>query len=150
MGITLAILRACGNSPAEKEQFIISASGVATLPILKLAYIRINVVHSLTMGCANCLTHRYHFLGAGRAEPKRTQYNIICDILFVISHEARPSSVPPKLELWGGTVNTAVPPVKTLEETVPPCPPMIYATEYAIRLPKPTAAEIFLSVNHRY
>src|SRR6218665_253662 len=73
MGITLAILRACGNSPAEKEQFIISASGVATLPILKLAYIRINVVHSLTMGCANCLTHRYHFLGAGRAEPKRTQ-----------------------------------------------------------------------------
>src|SRR6218665_2994696 len=75
------------------------------------------------MGCANCLTHRYHFLGAGRAEPKRTQYNIICDILFVISHEARPSSVPPKLELWGGTVNTAVPPVKTLEGTVPPCPP---------------------------
>src|SRR6218665_3004655 len=35
MGITFAILRACGNSPAEKEQFIISASGVAidTLPI---------------------------------------------------------------------------------------------------------------------
>ena len=44
------------------------------------------------------------------------------------SHETRPSSVPPKLELLGGTVSTAVPPVKTLEGTVPPCPPMIYAT----------------------
>jgi len=41
-------------------------------------------------------------------------------------NKARPSRVPPKLELWG-TVNTAVPPVKSLEETVPPCPPMIYA-----------------------
>jgi len=37
------------------------------------------------------------------------------------SHEARPSSISPKLELWGGTVNTAVPPVKTLEGTVHPC-----------------------------
>ena len=44
------------------------------------------------------------------------------------SHKARPSSVPPKFEL-GGTVNTAVPPVKTLEGTAPPCPPMIYATD---------------------
>jgi len=39
---------------------------------------------------------------------------VICDILlFMRSHEARPSSVPQKLELWG---------------TVPSCPPMIYAT----------------------
>ena len=30
---------------------------------------------------------------------------------------------------FGGTANTAVPPVKTLEGTVPPCPPMIYATD---------------------
>jgi len=37
------------------------------------------------------------------------------------SHEARPSSVPPKLEL-GGAVNTDVPPVKTLEGIVPPAP----------------------------
>jgi len=39
------------------------------------------------------------------------------------SHEARPSSVSPKLELWGGIVNTAVPTVKTLEGTAPPWPP---------------------------
>jgi len=32
------------------------------------------------------------------------------------------------LNFGGGTVNTAVPPVETLEGTVPPCPPMIYAT----------------------
>jgi len=43
------------------------------------------------------------------------------DVLLMKSHEARPSSVSPKLELWGA-VNTAVPPVKTLERTVPPCP----------------------------
>ena len=43
------------------------------------------------------------------------------------SHEARPSRVPPKLELWG-EVNPVVPPAKTLEGTVPPCAPMIYAT----------------------
>jgi len=49
------------------------------------------------------------------------------------SHEARPCTVPPNLELWGGAVNTAVPPVKTLEGTVPPCslPHVIYATAYS-------------------
>src|SRR6218665_206888 len=52
----------------------------------------------------------------------------LCDILFVRSHEARPSSVPPKLELWGGQSSLLSSPVKTLEGTVPPCPPMIYAT----------------------
>src|SRR6218665_1262942 len=39
------------------------------------------------------------------------------------SHEARPNRVPPKLELV-----LTVPPVKTLEGTVPLCSPMIYAT----------------------
>src|SRR6218665_212695 len=34
---------------------------------------------------------------------------------------------------FGGTANTAVPPLKTLEGTVPPCPPMIYATALAHR-----------------
>jgi len=37
-------------------------------------------------------------------------------------------------EAWtlGGSQNTAVPPVKTLEGTVPPCPSMIYATDPSI------------------
>ena len=43
------------------------------------------------------------------------------------SHEARPSSVPPKLELWGETQH-CYPPVKTLKGTVPPCLSMFYAT----------------------
>src|SRR6218665_2177871 len=57
-----------------------------------------------------------------------SNYFIICDILFMRSHEARPSSVPPKLEIWGESQHCC-PPVKTLEGTVPLCSPMIYATD---------------------
>ena len=42
------------------------------------------------------------------------------------SHEAKPSSVQPKLELWGGAdpdSQHCCPPVKSLEGTVPPCSP---------------------------
>ena len=37
-------------------------------------------------------------------------------------NKARSSSVPPKLELWRDSQHCC-PPVKTLEGTVPPCPP---------------------------
>ena len=47
------------------------------------------------------------------------------------SHEARPSTVPPKLELWRGQ-STQLSPVKTLEGTVPLCSPMIYATDVKV------------------
>jgi len=38
---------------------------------------------------------------------------IIWDILFMRSHEARPSTVPPKLELWKGLSLQLSLPVKT-------------------------------------
>jgi len=47
------------------------------------------------------------------------------------SHETRPSSVPPKLEIWGDSQHCC-PPVKTLEGTVPLCSPMIYATDVKV------------------
>src|SRR6218665_2592153 len=67
----------------------------------------------------------------------------LCDILFVRSHEARPSSVPPKLELWGGQSSLLSSPVKTLEGTVPPCPPMIYATGPAPNISAPGASGVY-------
>ena len=45
------------------------------------------------------------------------------------SHEVRLRTVAPRLELLG-EVNTTVPSVITLEGTVPPCPHMIYATDF--------------------
>src|SRR6218665_2044859 len=33
----------------------------------------------------------------------------VCDILFMRSHEARPSNIPPQLDLGGGQSNPAVP-----------------------------------------
>src|SRR6218665_2262162 len=51
----------------------------------------------------------------------------MCDILFVRSREARPTSVPPKIELWGDSQHCC-PPSQNFGGDSPSLPPMIYAT----------------------
>jgi len=48
-------------------------------------------------------------------------------MLFMRSNEARPSTVPPKLELWGGQ-STWLSPSQTFGEDTPSLSPMIYVT----------------------
>ena len=60
---------------------------------------------------------------------------IICDILFMRSHEARPSTVSSRLVLLV-TVNTAVPQSKLWRDS-PFLPPMICAPAYPDSFPSP-------------